>query len=337
MNPETQALYDAAQGNANQPQDVTPSMSEHEAEFSNAPRLRESREQQREQQDADEQPRHRARSQRATTEDVDEIAALTKRLRDAEDSLGVKVERKDGESDRVYNLRRRAELAEARAKAMAPTERAQQAAPPPQPVSDFAEAEPTLEQFKDAPDPYSAWTRATAAWDRRKETHEAKQAEAKTGSEQHFEQAKAAREATYAEFGKRVAAFRVTTPDYDAVVKAAEDRPTPLALEFALVDNPDGPRYIYHLAKNQALWDEIFLMADGKPPTRQHVDTLRRLLTARMPAADTGSAASGPRPLAHRPPNPVRTVPQTQPSRAPGDAASMSDHERFYGSSGRRR
>ncbi len=58
--------------------------------------------------------RQRARSQQAGKDDVEKINAYTKRIREAEESLGIKVEKQPGESDRVYNLRRRAELLEAK-------------------------------------------------------------------------------------------------------------------------------------------------------------------------------------------------------------------------------
>ena len=57
-------------------------------------------------------PRHRAASQRADADDVPLISEHTRRIKDAEAKLGADIARKDGESERVYNLRRRAELLE---------------------------------------------------------------------------------------------------------------------------------------------------------------------------------------------------------------------------------
>ena len=57
-------------------------------------------------------------STRATPEDVPKIQELTARARAAEEAIGIKQE--PGESDRVFNIRRRAELAERVAKVGAP-------------------------------------------------------------------------------------------------------------------------------------------------------------------------------------------------------------------------
>lgn len=339
LNPETQALYDAAAGNSGAASEVTPSLAEHEAAFSNSPRLAESVA------PADgapgdaadlPQPRHRARSQVAKSDDVEKINALTKRLRDAETAAGITTEREEGESDRAYNLRKRAELAEAVAKSRKPVE---QPKPQQQPVAapqTFGEAEPTIEQFASAPDPYLAWTRALNAYDRRKEAADAQAAEAKTAGERQQATAVEAKRQAYAGFNANVETFKKTALDYDAVVRTCE-RPVTYLMETALVNHKDGARYTYELAKNPALHDELFILTDNKPVNRDTVASVQRLLEARMPAAPTGSAAPLTRPLAPRPPNPVRTVPSAHlPNKAPGDTASLADHESFYGSARRR-
>jgi hypothetical protein len=338
LNEETQKLYDAAAGNAAPPK-ATPSLADHEAQFTNTPRFAPPVPA------ADpvpddatsptSAPRHRARSQKATPEDLDAIDALTKRLRDAEAAAGIEVDRKEGESDRVYNLRKRAELAEAVAKARKPLEQPKPAAQPVQAPPTFDEAEPTIEQFKDKDDPYTAWQRALYAYDRRKEVAEWQQTQATEQQKQNAAAGAERKRQAYASFNTRVSEFQKATPDYDAVVRAVE-RPVTYLLETAMVNDPDGPRFVYELAKNPALHDELFVLTDNKPVNRDTVASVQRLLHARMPAAPTGSAAPQTIPLAPRPPNPVRTAPSAHVPKAPTDTASLADHEQFYGT-GRRR
>lgn len=340
LNPEVQALYDTAAGNATKPAESaesSPSLAEHEAAFSNSPRFAESPSPGEAPDDTAEppQPRHRARSQVAKPEDVEAINALTKRLKDAEAAAGIHVEREDGESDRVYNLRRRAVLAESLVKPKTP---APQPQTPAQPPTAFAEAEPTIEQFATAPDPYTAWQRALGAYDRRKEAAEAQTAESRAAVERQQASTVEAKRRAYAEFNGRVEVFKQTTPDYQSVVDAvSSERPCTYLMETALVNDPDGARYVYELAKNPALHDELFMLTDNKPVNRDTVASVQRLLKARILAAPTGSAVPLTRPLAPRPPNPVRTVPSAHlPNKAPTDTASLADHEAFYGSSRRR-
>lgn len=301
-----------------------------------------------------ERTRHRAKSQRATPEDVAQIAQLTKRLRDAEQALSI--ERQPGESDRVYQLRRRAEAAE-RAKATreaatagadalpAPPKPAPISAPvvPPAPpaTSAFTEAEPTLDQFNDKPDPYSAWTRALAAYDRRKEAFEAAQTTAQQRHSAAVQQADAARAAEFQRIGaayqQRVQTYLQTQPDFTTVVSAS-DKPTPPLLEMALLTADNGPQLVYTLAQSPLFHDEAFLLTDGKPITEQAVASTQRWLTQRLQAVTTGSAAAAsPTAPVPKPLNPVRTGPMSAADDPPPDGHSLRDHERFWAPKGRRR
>src|SRR6187551_252169 len=58
--------------------------------------------------------RKRARSQNAGADDVETIGELTRRIKAAEEADGADIVRKENESERVYQLRRRAELLERR-------------------------------------------------------------------------------------------------------------------------------------------------------------------------------------------------------------------------------
>lgn len=327
LNAETQALYDAAQGNFTPPaQEETGSLAEHDAQFSNQPRVVE---------EAEDEPapvrvRHKARSQQASADDVEKINTLTARLRAAESDLGVTVEREEGESDRVYNLRCRAELAEAvretRRQATAPKP-APVAAP--QPVTEFAEPRPTIETFKDKEDPYTEWMLALAAHDRRRETFEARKQDAQ---QQPQREAHAANQRILGAYSEGAKSFAASTPDFNAAIESVGDRPMPAAMHSAIVsDAKNGPRYAYLMAKSDEIFDDLFAFSASLPVNEHTVAMVQRRLATRMPAADTGSAAPTARPLTPRPPNPVRTVPTMRASsRAPGESASLDDHERAY-------
>jgi hypothetical protein len=286
-------------------------------------------------------PAHKAQSRTAKPEDVEEINALTARLRAAEKDAGLSIERKEGESERVFSLRRQAEIAEAirDSKKASATPIAPEAPPvvrPPVAPGAFAEVEPTIDGYMDQADPYSAWQRALHAYDRRKERWEETQATHKTSEDAWVKQAQAARDTVYKTFGTRVESFKATTPDYESVITAG-DRMTPILLETALVGHQDGPRFLYELAKNGTLFDEFFLLTDQKPVTADTVASVQRLLSSRMPVAVTGSTAAAVRPPAPRPPNPVRTVPQARgEAKPPGEGATLSEHRSFYGSHRRR-
>lgn len=286
--------------------------------------------------DEDDAPRRDARNRSPRrADDHETISALTKRLRDAEAQMGVNTAREDGESDRAYNLRLRAEAAEAAAKIR--TERREEPKPvqvqqPIEPPSAFSEKEPTIEQFADQGDPYSAWQRELGRYDRRKEAFDAKQATATASVEERRTQALAAREAVYRDFGTKAIEFAKTTPDYQSVVEAAKDRCfAPPLLETALVgDRDNGPRYLYLLARpeNQQIFDEMFLFADGKIVNAHTVASMQRLLVdrfkSRMPAG-TGSAHTPQTvDIPPPPPNPVRTGRMRSSSSEPPDTEHMS-------------
>jgi hypothetical protein len=276
----------------------------------------------------------------AKPDDRRQIAALTKRLREAEAKIGVKTDRLPDESDRAYNLRLRAEAAEAVAtQRQQPAPRVEPQTAPKAPT--FGEAEPTIEQFKDAADPYSAWQRAVNAYDRHKERFDEQQKQVQTEPQRRAE---ANRTAAYHTYKERIGKFKADTPDYDAVIAKA-DLPCPPLLETALVNMDDGPRYGYLLAKNHELgknpeiFHELFLAAENKPVTRQTVEALQSLIKARMPVGTGSAHTAQPLNFPPRPPNPVRTGRMRTSSDSPPDPdnLSMDGFERAYPSKTRRR
>lgn len=325
--PEVQPLPEAA------------SLSEHRAEFP-------SPEKRGQPPPTEEKPRHRAKSQTAGPDDVKQIAELTKRARAAEEAIPI--ERKAGESERVYQLRRRAEIAESRRDAAPVLEKKIEpvvAVPPVRAVatvSDFAEKEPTLEQFHDQPDPYSAHVRALAAYDARKASFESQQTSTRTSAEDARNQwVKDTQQANTA----RVLAHFDAHPDdkaaYDAHTKlpvADQIAVTPV-MKVAIETHGQGPQFMLELIRHPEFADEQALLTNGQYAFDSEgrlnpaVAILQRRLLARVQAVKTGAAVPQPRKVvvAPRPPTPVRTVPQTPSEKPPsGESGSLREHRSAY-------
>ncbi len=279
----------------------------------------------------------------ARPDEREEIGTLTKRLRDAEEATGIK--RKPTESNRVYDLRLRTELAERLRDAGKPTEKSDPTPPPPpaapraaSPVEAFTEKEPTLDQFKDDADPATAYFRALARFELKQEQHAAKQAEAETASKA----VEAAQRGWWAARGQehttRLETFVTANPTARATLEAIGDKPLSPILFAAIQIHPDSPKLMMALATRPELHDELFLLTDGKPigdPTRNPLIGIvqRRLMTqaqtGQVPERSPASAWKPPAP----PPSPVRTQPTaiTAPSKAEDGKTSILAHaKKFY-------
>lgn len=290
-----------------------------------------------------EKPRHRAKSQQAGPDDAAAIAAQTKRLREAEDS--VEVPRIDGESDRVYGIRKRAEIAELAKGAKQPPKVQPVAAAVSQPAaivqpSEFKDPQPQIAQFSNTDDPYGNHQRALMKWELKKDDFDAKQAETKTKSEQAQKQQREEFD-TYIKteqtaHDSRLGDFIKNTPDAKQVMEGAADIPLTLAMRGAMELHAQGPQMMYALAKSPELADELFLLTAGRyigdPRTDPLVAIVRRRLLQRVQAATAGSAAPlRQTTVAPRPPNPARTVPQTpreKPSVEP--VGSLAEHRQRF-------
>lgn len=290
------------------------------------------------------QPR-RAKSHQAKPKDVEEIDTLTRQLREAEDAI--KIERKEGESDRVFQLRKRAEIAKRAAQppAAAPVverlEPVVQSRPAVAP-SAFTEKEPTIEDFKNAPDPWLAHSRALAAYDRRKEAFDASQESQKASYQAEAHKFNTEINAGIQAHGERVQAFAATRPDVQALFAAEAAKPPQdqiqltLAVRGAIEFHEKGPEMVVALLQNPELADELFLLTTGRavgdPRTDSLVATVRRRLLQRISGVGSGSPTP-PRQIkiAPRPPNPERTVPQTPRDTSPSDApGSLAEHRRQF-------
>lgn len=314
--------------------------------------------------DAEETPepvvpaRHRATSQKASAEDVEQINALTKDLRTKEQELAKLKPDAMGGSPRLRALQRQIkalelELGDATPKPPVAAPEPVKAAPAPvaEPAKSvprgtsepfgatFSEKEPTLDQFASEPDPYAAWLRAINRYDRKKEAWDADQTAQQTQRETQERAFVAQVEREKQSFIEKRAAFITTHPDYNTVVQSLDDRgAVPPMLVAALMRADNGPELLYSLARNQPdLYDELHLLTFDRPFNESLVASVQRRLTSRMQAASTGTVAP-PRitPPPPRPPMPVRTGPLTTGDELPGDESSLAAHEKAFSPKPRR-
>lgn len=286
--------------------------------------------------------RHRAASQKASAEEVEQINALTKELREAEaELLKVKPDAKAA-SPRLVTLRRqiqgiKAELAEAQPKPATPTVVAQPGtgAPVRTPsLQPFTESEPTIEQFANEADPYAAWTRALARYDRKKETFEAQQAYAQQQAQAQTAAQQAADAQLLETARARVQAFQAAHPDYAQKVQPFLQQygQVPELLGRAIQSSDKAPDLVYYFADHPQEFEEHLFDAFNKPADALAVAVLQRRLLARLAAVPTGSAPSPVSSvIAPRPPNPVRTAPSMPRTELPGDGSSLRDHAQAFG------
>ena len=299
--------------------------------------------------------RQRAVSQRARPEDVPVINQLTKELRELEAEIGITSQ--PGESPRVRELRMRVEMAKAARDSRKPAAAVVQPPAPPRltepTVSSFTEPEPTIDQFSDKDDPYAAWTRALAAYDRRKETFENQQRAAvdgtqaaKTAHVEAFNRWMTEQEQAYQQ---RITTHFTMHPDAKAAFDAALALPadqqitvTPF-MQTAIKLHPRGPELILDLVAHPDVADAMALETAAVAPFDANgalnplVASLQRRLLARISDVKTGSSPARPVNVAPRPPNPVRTGPQPSGDSLPGDDSSLEAHEKAFYRGGRRR
>jgi hypothetical protein len=257
--------------------------------------------------------RSRARSQDARPEDVPRIRELTKKLRTMEAEVAALKAPKTPAPEPVFAL-------------------------PTPPVPAKGDPEPTLEQFADRDDPYGAWQRALAKWDRQQE-----QLQAESGKQQEqFQQTTTEAEAYWAgvfdQHKQRLTALVAQRPEAATALQSVKIQPPPL-LDRAIMLDTNSAEVALYLASHPDKLDELTLMTTSQPVTQQNVEIIRRRLQQMMTAVSSGSVASSPLFVpAPRPPNPLRTAPMTTGDPVPGDDASLESHERyFHQQRGRRR
>lgn len=292
--------------------------------------------------------RHRAKSQEAKPEDVATIRTLTATLKERTDAWQ-KLKKSEGDSPRVLALRQRirgmeADIAEASRPAVVEPPRRE--APPArvaEPTS-FTESEPSYKTFEadpaKYPDPYLAYTRAVAAYDRRKDNFETQQTRVKQDAEtQRAAQTRQAQEAEQRDqvaHGARMKTFVATHPDLPQKLQElqAKGHDVPPVVTKAIMQSDNGPELLYALTRRPDVLDQLLVTNWQTPVTEATVVAMRRYLTTLIDreAAGTTGAAPAQRPDARvpRPPTPVKTGPLKTGTEPPGDGASLADHESAY-------
>lgn len=281
--------------------------------------------------------RHRASSQQATPDDVAEIQALTARTKQIAESAGI--QRKPNESERVYQLRVRAELYE---RATKPVERPQPATQPSQPARQAAQPDPNAPKIEPTrPKPlieeigakyadWDAYQDDIVEWKLEQRDHVAKLTKERDEATNTYNARKAEWDSDHERMTQRVATFRETHPDYDGLLAAnAVDVPPPVYQ--AILKHDNGPALVYHLLTHADELTDAVLMFDGKPPTPHFVALATRWLTTRAKVEATGATTTEKLTPGPRPPTPVRTGATRASDTLPDDDSPLSAHEaRFW-------
>ena len=296
--------------------------------------------------------RQRAKSQHASAKDVDQIHEQTRRLRQAETALGLKIEKQPGESDRVFALRRQAEIAEAAVEARRPrsapapalvAQPRQEAAPAATPSgSTFDKPRPRAEDFANSQNPLDDYVDAVSDWRFEKKLHDAQQQILATRAQQTQADAIAKSEQLRNDLNSRLEAHAQTSPNFWAKLDKV-DKPElalPHVLAQAIVSDLDtAPKIMEYLADHEdELEDAISFSAPfGDDLSPASVALVRRRLNrflARSNDVRKGASSPAPAPVlvAPRPPTPLGTGPLKTGDEPPGDDdMSIANHEKFYG------
>lgn len=271
-------------------------------------------------------PRHRAKSQQATSADVPRIAELTKRNAALQAELEALKTPKSPSAQAP---------ASPQAAVSAPTPSAAHPAPvatapfQPQPFAAFdawLEKNPTAsyEDYIDARTDFR--TAQFRAYERQQEQIVAQQ------------RAWTDRQTTHAE---RQTAARAKYADYDTVAFNTQAQTSPVMID-AILQSPHSAEIQYFLGQHpdvstQIAHDSIAAGPEAAAVMRRYLESFVASTATPSPsprgqAAPTGSAALTLVPPGPPPPNPVRTRGAMSAADPPGDdSMSISDHEKFYG------
>ncbi len=275
----------------------------------------------------------KAKSQKARVSDVDTISALTKKYHDALAEVGLDLAQDEGESNRVFELRKRAAVAEAlRDAKKAPAAPAALSRPAPSSPSgpnggdsgaltlpaNFP-AKPKPDDFND----YTEFVEELSAWRAKKEYTLARLADDQRQQSEAFATGVRTR---YTEAQQRY-------QDFKAVVLDPQTTPIPRdsTIEKWTLKHKYGPDVVYHFFKHP---DEI--AAIHAIPDRDEQIAELTLLGQRLTAPFTRAAVptrspapSVPTPVV-KPPNLVRTGAIRTGDELPGEDASLAEHERAF-------
>lgn len=273
--------------------------------------------------------RSRARSQQATPADVPVIQELTKLNREGRERLE---QLATTGAPRVQKLaKEQLAIQDRLAEADAPRAQEPVYSLPTPPARVYAGQEPSIEDFADRDDPYGAWQRALAKYDRQQEASEAQAAY----QQQQFQQTVAQTEQYWVNVrqthAQRLQMAVQANPRAAQVLQSVRIQPPPLLDLSIMLDNQSANVALF-LASHPDQLDELTLLTASQPVNQQNVDIIRRKLQQMMAAGMTGAVASSPPPLkVPRPPTPVRTGPMKTGDTQPSDEDSLEDHASRYG------
>lgn len=339
----------------------TGSLSEHEAEYSSGrepkapPASVESPEPVTTEEGRDETGRftprkHRAKSQEATPSDVATIQALSRELKEAEEAAGLELERKAGESEKVFNLRRRVELAKAyktRGAAIVsqPTGAAPSSAPAWVPPTVAAPSQPVPDKFV-----YPAYEAALAKdpnlsyedWQDQKLEAHADWRDAKRDQVRYTQDQQRSEQEIELLSRQRVNAFAAKTPDFQTKLQTltAQGYDIPNVVLEACRRSDNGPALLYALLNQPDEMDRLWLANGSTAVTPQTIVAMQRYLTSFASRAQTGpTAAVAPPQFQKRnpaPPTAVRTGSMQTGTKLPDDGSSLAEHEQAFNQRRRR-
>lgn len=275
--------------------------------------------------------RHRAQSQQAKADDIVSIAALAKRVAEVEEREGKDITQKDGESNRVFKLRRRAELAERReqaAKAPKPAPHVPRDTPRPvEPKPSDRLPRPQASEIGTKYADYDEFTVALAkhAADEQWESRESERVKQNRQAEAHAESQR-----IQTAWNAKTAAAKAKYPDFQAV---ALEAPTKILAgsvpDLFILEHKAGADVLYHLQQHGDELDALLTK-----PALEQIEVLSLLaqrLTTTTAADSTGAAPRANSQPAPKPPTPVRGGPSRPADEPPtADDTPLSEHEKAF-------
>jgi hypothetical protein len=283
--------------------------------------------------------RERASRAKATSDDVEAINRWTGELKSAEESV-TDIPREAGESDRVYTLRRRAELvkrAQTQASKVARLEQeVRQLRASGASASEIRRAETQVEDAVEQGDPepdendaryegdYTAFVKDHSRWSGREAFRQQYQQAQREQAQQHeFMQ-------TWAD---RMKAAESRYADFQTVAMGETRIPPNSLLDAYVMEDDNGPDLLYYLNTHPQAVDDIL----GLPSALAQSKAIAQILL-RLSSPSTASSGSTGSDAARRvvksppkPPNPVRTEAQRPAESVAADGSlSLLQHYKTF-------
>lgn len=283
--------------------------------------------------------RHRAKSQRASADDVPRIQKITETLRETQVRLALK----DGITDidkivaEVYpdatedqRKQNRGKIEKIVARYTPKAEPAKVTLPPKvETTSDTAAFSKPKPQFKDYDD-IEKWGEDLARWTLEFDKHTQQQAAAKAKTTDAEKTAKEWEQNTLRDFNARCAEFEKTQPTFRTTVEKADIQLSPV-MRVAIMLDANGPAVLWSLSQHPDEADALYLDTARLDLTDAHVALVQRRVSKLVAAGTTGAAPQSV--IVNRqpkPPTPVRTGPMKTGDELPDDDGSYEDHVKAF-------